>query len=42
MIIKPNKRSTPDDLLKHPWIKEDLKNKTKSLPLNFNALKNFT
>lgn len=42
MITKPEKRLKPAELLNHPWLKEEIKNKGKSLPLNFNALKNFT
>lgn len=42
MITKPSSRATPEQLLNDPWMKEDIKNKNKSLSLNFNALKNFT
>ncbi|EGR28784.1 protein kinase domain protein, partial [Ichthyophthirius multifiliis] len=42
MITKPEKRYKPEQVLNHPWMKEELKNKNKQLPLNFNALKNFT
>jgi len=42
MITKPDKRLKSPEVLAHPWMKEDIKNKAKPLPLNFNALKNFT
>jgi calcium-dependent protein kinase len=42
MITKPEKRFKPEQVLNHPWMKEELKTKNKQLPLNFNALKNFT
>ena len=42
MIAPPDKRWKPSDILNHIWMKDDLKGKGKSLPLNFNALKNFT
>ncbi|EGR31676.1 protein kinase domain protein [Ichthyophthirius multifiliis] len=42
MITKPEKRFKPDQVLSHPFMKEEIKNKNKQLPLNFNALKNFT
>jgi calcium-dependent protein kinase len=42
MIAPPNKRITPTQVLSHPWMKEDIKQNAKSLPLNFNYLKNFT
>jgi len=42
MIAAPDKRLKPSDVLNHAWMKEDIKGKGKNLPLNFNALKNFT
>ncbi|KAL4463768.1 hypothetical protein ABPG72_022822 [Tetrahymena utriculariae] len=42
MVTKPEKRFKADQVLSHPWMKEDIKQKNKQLPLNFNALKNFT
>lgn len=42
MVTKPQKRFKPENVLTHPWMKEDIKSKNKQLPLNFNALKNFT
>jgi len=42
MITKPEKRLKAEAALTHPWMKENLKSKGKNLPLNFNALKNFT
>lgn len=42
MIAPPDKRFIAGAVLAHPWMKEELKSKGKSLPLNFNALKNFT
>lgn len=42
MICPPAKRLKAADVLNHPWMKEDIKGKTKAPPLNFNALKNFT
>jgi len=42
MLTKPEKRLKSSEVLNHTWMKEDIKVKTKTLPLNFNALKNFT
>lgn len=41
MIAPINKRVKAPDVIQHPWMKSDL-GKQKPLPLNFNALKNFT
>lgn len=42
MITSPDKRLKSQEVLNHPWMKHDIKSKGKNLPLNFNALKNFT
>ncbi|KAL4472084.1 hypothetical protein ABPG72_001082 [Tetrahymena utriculariae] len=42
MITTPDKRLKSFEVLNHPWMKQDIKQKGKNLPLNFNALKNFT
>jgi calcium-dependent protein kinase len=42
MITRPEKRFSPEKVLTHAWMKENLKNKGKGLSLNFSALKNFT
>lgn len=41
MIAPLDKRIKASTVIQHPWMKVDL-GKQKPLPLNFNALKNFT
>lgn len=42
MITKPKERIKAAEVLAHPWMREDIKEKGSGLSLNFSSLKNFT